>query len=106
MTMHRLGGASIQSLRSLRDCHENRTMARPPSPNGPKTVAQRKADQRERDRLAAWGDKPLTEVTAAALLDALAACLTGKYPERTGRLLVELGRRAGVCVTVTPAPPR
>lgn len=81
-------------------------MARPPSPTGPRTPAQRKYDQRERDRLAAWGDAPLAEATAAALLDALAACLTGKYPERTGRLLVELGHRAGVIVTVTPAPYR
>ena len=78
-------------------------MARPPSPQGPKTTAQRKADQRERDRLAAWGDAPLADATTAALLDALGACLTGKYPERSGRLLVELGRRAGVIVTVTPA---
>jgi len=80
-------------------------MARPPSPNGPKTVAQRKADQRNRDRQAAWGDTPLAEVTAAALLDALGACLSGKYPERSGRMLVELGRRAGVIVTVTSASP-
>jgi len=83
-------------------------MARPPTPNGPKSAAQRKADQRERDRLAAWGDAPLADATAAALLDALAACLNGKYLERTGRLLAELGRRAGVSVTVTitsaPAP--
>jgi len=76
-------------------------MARPPSPHGPKTASQRKADQRERDRLAAWGDAPLAGATAAALLDALGACLTGAYPERTGRLLVELGRRAKVIVTVT-----
>ena len=79
-------------------------MARLPSPTGPKTSAQRKAAQRQRDQLAAWSDAPLSEATAAALLRAMGACLTGRYPERAGRLLGELGHRAGVIVTVTPAP--
>ena len=79
-------------------------MARQPSPTGPKTPAQRKAAQRQRDRLAAWGDTPLAEVTGAALLEALGTCLTGKYPERSIRLLTELFRRLGVNVTVTPEP--
>ncbi len=96
--------AAIAPLRYCRDSHDNGSMARPPSPTSPKTPAQRKADQRQRDRLAAWGDTPLAEVTGAALLDALGACLTGRYPERAGRLLLELGRRARVSVTVTSAP--
>ena len=79
-------------------------MARLPSSNGPKTAAQRKTDQRERDRLAAWGDAPLGDATATALLNVLAACLTGRYPERAGRLLVELGHRARVNVTATVEP--
>jgi hypothetical protein len=79
-------------------------MARPPSTTSPKTPAQRKADQRQRDRLAAWGDTPLADATTAALLDALCACPTGKCPERSARLLAELFRRLGVIVTVTPAP--
>ena len=79
-------------------------MARLPSSNGPKTAAQRKTDQRERDRLAAWGDTPLAEVTGAALLEALGTCLTGKYPERSSHLLAELFRRLGVNVTVTSEP--
>ena len=74
------------------------------SPTGPKTSAQRKAAQRQRDRLAAWGDAPLSEVTGAALLEALGTCLTGKYPERSSHLLAELFRRLGVNVTVTPEP--
>ena len=41
-------------------------------------------------------------MTAAALLEALGTCLTGKYPERSGHLLAELFRRLGVNVTVTP----
>ena len=60
--------------------------------------------QRQRDRLAAWGDAPLSEVTGAALLEALGTCLTGKYPERSSHLLAELFRRLGVNVTVTPEP--
>ena len=79
-------------------------MARPTGTTGPKTPAQRKADQRGRDRLAAWGDTPLAEVTGAALLAALGTCLTGKYPERSSHLLTELFRRLGVIVTVTPEP--
>jgi hypothetical protein len=76
-------------------------MARPVSPTGPKTPAERKAAQRERDRPAAWSDAPLSDATDGALLAALGACLSGTYPERAGRLLTEAARRAGVSVTVT-----
>lgn len=76
-------------------------MARPPSKTGPKSAAERKAEQRQRDRLAAWSDAPLSEATNEALLSALGACLTAVYPERAGRLLAEVARRAGVNVTVT-----
>ena len=79
-------------------------MARPPSPTGPKTAAQRKAEQRQRDKLAAWSDAPLTEATATALLAALGVCVQepSRYPERASKLLAELARRAGLKVTVRP----
>jgi len=76
-------------------------MARPASPNGPKTPAERKAEQRARDRVAAWSDSPLTDLTHEALLAALGACMVGSYPTRARLLLAEAARRAGVAVTVT-----
>lgn len=76
-------------------------MARPPSKAGPKSAAQRKAEQRQRDRLAAWSDSPLTDLTHEALLAALGACMVGSYPTRARLLLAEVARRAGVNVTVT-----
>ena len=76
-------------------------MARPLGATGPKSAAERKAAQRQRDRLAVWSDAPLSDATNEALLSALGACLTTAYPERAGRLLAEVARRAGVNVTVT-----
>lgn len=76
-------------------------MARPASKAAPKTAAERKADQRQRDRLAAWSDAPLSDATNEALLAALGACMGTAYPERAERLLAEVARRAGVNVTVT-----
>lgn len=76
-------------------------MARPPSKTGPKSAAERKAAQRQRDRLAAWSDAPLSEATNEALLSALGACMVGSYPTRARLLLAEVARRAGVNVTVT-----
>jgi hypothetical protein len=51
--------------------------------------------------VSAWSDAPLTDATNAALLAALGACFGGRYPERAGRLVVEVARRAGINVTVT-----
>jgi len=76
-------------------------MARPLGATGPKSAAERKAAQRQRDRVAAWSDGPLTDLTHEALLSALGACLTATYPARAARLLAEVARRAGVAVTVT-----
>lgn len=70
------------------------------TPGAPQTPAQRKAEQRQRDRLKAWSDEPLTESTNEGLLSALGACLGGDYPERAGKLLNEVARRAGVTVTL------
>ena len=74
---------------------------RPPKPEGAVTPAQRKAEQRERDREALLADGVAVDgLTMTALVEGLPSLVAGNQPGMLGAVLVELGRRGGVTVTV------
>ena len=79
------------------------TRGRPPSASGALTAAERKAAQRERDRAALWvPGAPLDELTLSALVESLPRLIADEAPGTLGAVLVEIGRRGGVSVTVKP----
>lgn len=80
------------------------TRGRPPKPGGAQTAAQRKAAQRQRDRINAWSDAPLlAEATVQALQAAAGHCIKKGYTDRLALVLRELGRRGGLAVSIMEA---
>lgn len=74
---------------------------RPPKPDGALTAAERKAAQRERDRAAIQArGRPLQGLTTSALVEALPSLIAATRPARLGAVLVEIGQRGGVTLTV------
>jgi len=75
---------------------------RPPKPEGALTPAERKAAQRERDRAALLKGRnvAMEDVTTGALIEGLPALMTGRRRARLAAVLMEIGRRGGVTVTV------
>lgn len=72
---------------------------RPPKLEGPKTPAERKREQRARDRahLTALGAS-LDEATTSALIERLHYLCDGEHPGTLGAVLTEIGRRGAVVV--------
>ncbi len=72
----------------------------------PRTAAQRKRDQRRRDRAALYlDDGPLDAIRTTVLVEALPV-LIGAAPHALASVLTELGRRGGVTVTAQVASER
>ena len=78
------------------------TRGRPPLEAGAQTPAQRKAAQRMRDRATVESRAQSVDgLTISALAEAVPKLIADKRPARLGVVLVELGKRGGVTVTVT-----
>lgn len=74
---------------------------RPPKPEGALTPAERKAAQRDRDRAAVQArGTAINELTTGALVESLPRLIAVKRRAKLGTVLVKLGRRGGVPVTI------
>ena len=79
---------------------------RPPKPEGALTDAERKAAQRERNRVAIHIHGAAAEaLTTTALVEGLPGLIAGDLPGLLGVVLVELGRRGGLAVIAKKALP-
>jgi hypothetical protein len=78
---------------------------RPPiNPRGAMTPAERKAAQRERDRARVQASRPaVDQMPTSGLIEALAGLIASKRRVALAAVLVELGLRGGVTVTIQPA---
>lgn len=78
---------------------------RPPiNPQGAMTPAERKAAQRERDRARVQAPRPaVDQMPTSGLTEALPGLIASRRRGALAAVLVEMGRRGGVTVTINPA---
>ena len=77
---------------------------RPINPQGAMTPAERKAAQRERDRARVQASRPaVDQMPTGGLAEALPRLIASRRRGALAAVLVELGRRGGVAITIQPA---
>jgi hypothetical protein len=74
-----------------------------PADDGPKSAAQRKREQRQRDwRHLTTSGVSIDEASTSALVESINRLIADAMPGILGAVLTELGRRGGVAVTTRP----